>query len=47
VDAERIKPYEMSDISARHKLEDVRQALAETHAALTAYLDRKLRAESN
>ncbi|MBI3432596.1 MAG: response regulator [Hydrogenophilales bacterium] len=44
--AERIKPYEMGDIGARQKLDDVRLALAEAQAALTAYLDRTLRAES-
>ena len=44
--AERIKPYEMGDIGARQKLDEVRFALAEAQAALTAYLDRTLRAES-
>ena len=44
--AERIKPYEMSDTGARQKLDEVRFALAEAQAALTAYLDRTLRAEN-
>jgi two-component system sensor histidine kinase RpfC len=44
-EAERIKPYEMSTPAASEKLEDVRFALAEAQAALTAYLDQKLRAE--
>jgi two-component system sensor histidine kinase RpfC len=44
--AERIKPYEMASTGTRQKLDDVRFALAEAQAALAAYLDRKLRAES-
>jgi hypothetical protein len=36
----------MTDTIARQKLDDVRFALAEAQAALAAYLDRKLRAES-
>jgi two-component system sensor histidine kinase RpfC len=44
-DAERIKPYEMAGTGAAQKLDAVRLALAKAQAALTAYLDRKLRAE--
>jgi two-component system sensor histidine kinase RpfC len=44
--AERVKPYEMNDFTARQKLDDVRFALAEVQAALAAYLDRTLRAEN-
>ena len=44
--AERIKPYEMNDVVAPQKLDEVRLALAEAQAALAAYLDRTLRAES-
>jgi len=44
-EAERIKPYEMTGIGAGQKLDGVRLALAGAQAALTAYLDRKLRAE--
>src|SRR5512139_1488563 len=45
-EAERIKPYEMTGQVAFQKLDEVRFALAEAHTALTAYLDRKLRAEN-
>ncbi|MEQ1661707.1 MAG: ATP-binding protein [Thiobacillus sp.] len=45
-EAERIKPFEINGQVAREKLDSVRQALAEAHAALTTYTDRKLRAES-
>ncbi len=45
-EAERIKPYEMADIGTRQKLDELRFALIEAQTALTAYLDRKLRAES-
>jgi two-component system sensor histidine kinase RpfC len=45
-EAERIKPYEMTGQIAFQKLYELRRALAEAHTALTAYLDRKLRAES-
>jgi two-component system sensor histidine kinase RpfC len=45
VDAERIKPYEMTGIDADHKLDELRFALARAQTALTTYLDRKLRAE--
>jgi two-component system, sensor histidine kinase RpfC len=44
-EAERIKPYEMAGAGAAQKLDAVRLALARAQAALTAYLDRKLRAE--
>ncbi|MHB1188627.1 ATP-binding protein [Thiobacillus sp.] len=44
-EAERIKPYEMNGIGASQKLDGVRLALTSAHSALTAYLDRKLRAE--
>jgi two-component system sensor histidine kinase RpfC len=45
-EGERLRPYEMSGQDARQKLDAVRAALAEAQAALTAYLDRKLRAEN-
>jgi two-component system sensor histidine kinase RpfC len=45
VEAERIKPYEMASQDASEKLDEVRFALAEAQATLTAYLDLKLRAE--
>ncbi len=45
-EAERIKPYEMGRSGGREKLDEVRLALIDTQAALTIYLDRKLRAES-
>ena len=45
VEAERIKPYEMTGIDADQKLDELRSALARAQTALTAYLDRKLRAE--
>jgi two-component system sensor histidine kinase RpfC len=45
-EAERLKPYEMSGQGAFQKLDQVRLALAEARTALTAYLDRKLRAEN-
>jgi two-component system sensor histidine kinase RpfC len=45
-EAERIKPYEMTGAGVREKVDEVRFALAEAQTALTAYLDRKLRAES-
>jgi len=44
-EAERIKPYEMKGMGATQKLDGVRLALASAQAALTAYQDRKLRAE--
>ena len=44
--AERIKPYEMASTGGREKLDEVRLALIDAQAALTIYLDRKLRAES-
>ncbi|MDP2266082.1 MAG: ATP-binding protein [Thiobacillus sp.] len=45
-EAERIKPYEMSSAGVREKLDKVRLALIDAQAALTIYLDQKLRAES-
>lgn len=45
-DAERIKPFEINGQAARQKLDAVRLALGEAHSALTAYTDRKLRAEN-
>ena len=45
-EAERIKPYEMTSMSVREKFDKVQRALAEAQAALSAYVDRKLRAES-
>ena len=45
-EAERLKPYEMASEGAFQKLDAVRSALAESHTALAAYLDRTLRAES-
>jgi len=45
-EAERIKPYEMSDSAGREKLDEVRLALIDAQAALAIYLDQKLRAES-
>ena len=45
IDAERIKPYEMTGIDADQKLDEIRSALARAQTALTTYLDRKLRAE--
>jgi two-component system sensor histidine kinase RpfC len=45
VDAERIKPYEMTGIDADQKLDELRFALTRAKTALTTYLDRKLRAE--
>jgi two-component system sensor histidine kinase RpfC len=44
-EAERIKPYEINGASAGQKLEGIRFALVGAQTALTAYLDRKLRAE--
>jgi len=44
-EAERIKPYEMTEIAARQKLDEVRLALASAQDALAIYLDRELRAE--
>jgi two-component system sensor histidine kinase RpfC len=44
-EAERLKPYEIAGTGAAEKLDAVRLALAKAQAALTAYLDRKLRAE--
>jgi two-component system sensor histidine kinase RpfC len=44
-EAERIKPYEISGAAAGQKLEGIRFALVGAQTALTAYLDRKLRAE--
>jgi len=44
-EAERIKPYELTSAVARQKLQAVRQSLADTQAALNAYLERELRAE--
>jgi two-component system sensor histidine kinase RpfC len=44
VEAERIKPYEMTT-GAGQKLDAVRLALSKAQTALTTYLDRKLRAE--
>lgn len=45
-EAERIKPYELNSTGGREKLDAVRLALLDAQAALTIYLDRKLRAES-
>jgi two-component system sensor histidine kinase RpfC len=45
-EAERIKPYEMTETAARLKLDEVRFALTVAQTELTAYLDRKLSAES-
>jgi two-component system sensor histidine kinase RpfC len=44
-EAERIKPYELNGMDTLQKLEGVRLALNSAQAALTAYQDRKLRAE--
>jgi two-component system sensor histidine kinase RpfC len=44
-EAERIKPYELNGTDAAQKLDGVRLALNAAQAALTAYQDRKLRAE--
>ena len=44
-EAERIKPYEMTESIARQKLDEVRLALASAEDALALYLDRELRAE--
>jgi len=44
-EAERIKPYELNGMDAIQKLDGVRLALNAAQAALTAYQDRKLRAE--
>jgi len=44
-EAERIKPYEMKELEATRKLDGVRLALTAAQTALTAYQDRKLRAE--
>ncbi len=44
-EAERIKPFEISASVARDKLIEVRAALGEAHASLSAYLDKKLSAE--
>ena len=45
-EAERIKPYEMTSMSVREKFDEVQRALTEAQAALSTYVDRKLRAES-
>jgi two-component system sensor histidine kinase RpfC len=44
-EAERIKPYEMKELEATRKLDGVRLALSSAQTALTAYQERKLRAE--
>jgi two-component system sensor histidine kinase RpfC len=45
-EAERVKPYELADTSARLKLDEVRFALDEAQTALADYLDKSLRTES-
>lgn len=45
-EAERIRPYELTDAIARQKLDEVQLALTEAQTALAHYLDRKLRTES-
>ncbi len=45
-EAERIKPYEMTGVSVREKLNAVRLALIDAQAALANYMNQKLRAES-
>jgi len=45
-EAERIKPFEITQPVARQKLDAVRLALTDAQAALAAYTDRKLRAEN-
>jgi two-component system sensor histidine kinase RpfC len=45
-EAERIKPYEMTEADTHQKLQDVRSALAAAQVALNAYLERESRAES-
>ena len=45
-EAERIKPYEMTGVAGREKLDEVRLGLIDAQAALAIYLDQKLSAES-
>lgn len=45
-EAERIKPYEMTGLAGREKLDGVRLGLIDAQAALAIYLDQKLSAES-
>ncbi len=45
-EAERIKPYEMTGLAGREKLDEVRLGLIDAQAALAIYLDQKLSAES-